>query len=606
MKYTLNSADIFSFANRFGIRTREKGNEIKFETCPYCKSSSGDKWTFSINSVTGAFCCPRASCGEHGHFVELARDFDFSLEGIEQGDYTMLPKVKLISTSIAENYLFSRGIRKEITRLYNVTTDPDDDNKLIFPFYRSRPEDADGVQYEPKMDCVKYRFIDPSKTKDGAKEKFHPKCRLILFGMNHCDIARSRTLIITEGQIDSLSIASAGIPNAVSVPNGARGFSWVEHCREFVQQFDSIVVFGDCERGGITLVSEIREMFPDMKIRVPRMKDYLGEKDANDILRSFGENALRKAVENAEAFKPATIKEMADVQKVDLSDVPHFMTYLPKLDNALTGLYEGQFIVLTGKAGAGKSTFASQIATAALWQGWNTLIYSGELADYEVKRWIDFQLAGSEAIKKKVGVSSANYYLPDEYEKQLSAWYRHRLYIIDNNAVDNSDDADIVAEAKAAVRTYDVRFIIFDNLMTAVESGEDVYNNQSKFAKRLKALARELHVVVLLVAHPRKTKSKQLDNDEVSGSSNVTNLADAVIALDSAVKTKDDGEKVNQTLLAVRKNRATGDLLQGDDRIQLRHSKKSKRIYQIGENGRINPFPFNAEAAKEEETVLPF
>ena len=603
MKYQLNQSDIYAFASRIGIAVKPRGNEIKFQRCPYCDSSKQDQWTFSVNGVTGAFCCPRASCGAQGHFVELARDFDFPLESIAPRQYKELPRVRLLTSTPAEEYLFRRGIRKEVTRAYGITTNPKDQNQLIFPFYRSE-KDADGQVYE-KMEFVKYRLIDYDKSRHKAKEWCESGCKPILFGMDHCDPAKSRTLVITEGQIDSLSLASAGIPNAVSVPNGARGFTWVEHCKDFVAQFDTIVVFGDCERGSITLVSEMREMFPNVKIRTPRLKDYLGEKDANDILQSFGEKALRTAVEKAECYQPATIREMADVEPVNLDDVPHFQTLFPKLDHALGGFYEGQLITLTGKRGTGKSTIASMFAVAALWQKWNVLFYSGEMADYEVKRWIDFQIAGEKAIQERVYTASTGYYLAPEQEQQLADWYRHRLFLVDNVAMEEQEHTDLTAELETAVRTYGVRSVIMDNLMTAIDAGENVYLEQSRFARKLKALARKLHIVILLVAHPKKSRASELDSDEVSGSGDVANLSDTVIALDRVKQKNDDDTEYLQTLLAVQKNRATGVLVQGNDRIPLRHSRKSKRVYQMGDHG-ITPFPFDLSKTKAEQTVLPF
>ena len=603
MKYQLNQSDIYAFASRIGIAVKPRGNEIKFQRCPYCGSSRQDQWTFSINAVTGAYCCPRASCGAQGHFVELARDFDFPLESIAPRQYKELPRVRLLTSTPAEEYLFRRGIRKEVTQAYGITTNPKDQNQLIFPFYRSA-KDADGQVYE-KMEFVKYRLIDYDKSRHKAKEWCESGCKPILFGMDHCDPAKSRTLVITEGQIDSLSLASAGIPNAVSVPNGARGFTWVEHCKDFVAQFDTIVVFGDCERGSITLVSEMREMFPNVKIRTPRLKDYLGEKDANDILQSFGEKALRTAVEKAECYQPATIREMADVEPVNLDDVPHFRTLFPKLDHALGGFYEGQLITLTGKRGTGKSTIASMFAVAALWQKWNVLFYSGEMADYEVKRWIDFQIAGEKAIQERVYTASTGYYLAPEQEQQLADWYRHRLFLVDNVAMEEQEHTDLTAELETAVRTYGVRFVIMDNLMTAIDAGENVYLEQSRFARKLKALARKLHIVILLVAHPKKSRASELDSDEISGSGDVANLSDTVIALDRVKQKNDDDTEYLQTLLAVQKNRATGVLVQGNDRIPLRHSRKSKRVYQMGDHG-ITPFPFDLSKTKAEQTVLPF
>lgn len=602
MKYEMQREDVFSFAQAMGIATKEHGNELRFQYCPQCHSKGhGDQWTFSINLVSGAFCCPRASCGYTGHFVELCRDFDYDL-GLTATPYRELPQVKLLTTTPAAEYLFRRGIRKEITVQYNVTTAADNPNQLIFPFY-TRHANADGTEYE-KMEFAKYRLINYDPKRDGAKEWCEKDCKPILFGMNHCNPEISRTLIITEGQIDSLSVASAGIPNAVSVPNGARGFTWVQHCKEFVNQFDTIVAFGDCERGEITLAKALQESFPNLKIRTPRQKDYLGEKDANDILRSYGEKAVRTCVEKAEQWTPCTIREMADIVPINLDDVPHFQTMFPALDTTLGGFYAGQLITLTGKRGTGKSTFASMIAIAALWQNWKVLLYSGELADYEAKRWLDFQLAGEAAIKQKISTSHFSYYLDAAAEKQLSNWYRHKLYIMDNAAMAEQPDCDICTEIEQAVRAYGVQFVIVDNLMTALESEDELYRAQSKFVKKLKALAQKLQIVILLVAHPRKNNGKELENDDISGSGDITNLSDTVISLDRT-NPKQAGEKAI-TLLSVRKNRATGVLLTGKERVEILHNKRSKRLYQKNSDGKAYSFPFKAEVCVEEKEALPF
>ena len=244
-------------------------------------------------------------------------------------------------------------------------------------------------------------------------------------------------------------------------------------------------------------------------------------------------------------------------------------------------------------------------AVAALWQKWNVLFYSGEMADYEVKRWIDFQIAGEKAIQERVYTASTGYYLAPEQEHQLADWYRHRLFLVDNVAMEEQEHTDLTAELETAVRTYGVRFVIMDNLMTAIDAGENVYLEQSRFARKLKALARKLHIVILLVAHPKKSRASELDSDEISGSGDVANLSDTVIALDRVKQKNDDDTEYLQTLLAVQKNRATGVLVQGNDRIPLRHSRKSKRVYQMGDHG-ITPFPFDLSKTKAEQTVLPF
>ena len=78
--YEFKKSDVFDFGYFIGAEVKEKGNELFFKRCPQCGGgTNGDKYTFSVNLENGAFNCFRYSCGYHGHFVELARDFGFRL-----------------------------------------------------------------------------------------------------------------------------------------------------------------------------------------------------------------------------------------------------------------------------------------------------------------------------------------------------------------------------------------------------------------------------------------------------------------------------------------------------------------------------------------------
>ena len=151
-----------------------------------------------------------------------------------------------------------------------------------------------------------------------------------MFGMMQCkDFKR---LIITEGQIDSLTVAECGFDNAVSVPTGAKGLTWINNCYDWVSQFEEIVVFGDCEKNKITLADDIVSRFPLKIIKVVRQADYLGEKDANDILRKYGRDAVRCCIENAEIKPVRAVKPLASVKKADLSGLRIFFGHIePKL-----------------------------------------------------------------------------------------------------------------------------------------------------------------------------------------------------------------------------------------------------------------------------------
>lgn len=317
--YDFQREDAERFAREQGARVRTRGDELEFQRCPYCNGGGKDKFTFSINLKTGAFKCLRASCGAHGNMITLHKDFNFSL-GTEADAYygdgykhfrSIHRKQRAETTSPAVEYMRTRGISQAVTESYGITTQKANDSILVFPFY-----DADGI-----LRFVKYRNTEFTPG-NGSKEWCEANCMPILFGMDHCNPDK-KTLIMTEGQIDSLSVTEAGFENAVSVPTGKNGFTWVPFCWDFLNQFETLIIFGDHERDEITLLDEMRVRF-NGTVKHIRPEDYRGCKDANDILRKFGKDAIRDAINNAVPVEVAEIKQLADVERVDLSTMKKF------------------------------------------------------------------------------------------------------------------------------------------------------------------------------------------------------------------------------------------------------------------------------------------
>lgn len=223
--YQFKREDAFDFGRHVGANTKVvNGDELQFMYCPYCKGiskgkSRRDKGTFAISLKNGAFNCKRASCGVTGNMITLSKDFDFSL-GNEVDEYYRpkkqfrklpTPEKPVVPKPEAVRYLGTRGISEKTVNLYQITTRTDNDKTLAFPFY-----DDKGV-----LTFVKYRKTDFDKERDNNKEWCEANTKPILFGMMQATDFE-KPLVLTEGQIDSLSVAEAGIPNAVSVPTGAR------------------------------------------------------------------------------------------------------------------------------------------------------------------------------------------------------------------------------------------------------------------------------------------------------------------------------------------------------------------------------------------------
>lgn len=575
MSYEFKREDAFGFAASMHLEYREKGDELEFKRCPYCDGGSGnkrDEWTFSLNLDKGVFKCLRASCERQGHFVELCRDFDYRLEFDQPKIFRQLPQKKPVTKPEAIKYLESRGISEKIARQYRITVQDSNPNVLVFPFY----DEDDHLVF------VKYRKTDFKKGLDKNKEWCEKDTMPILFGMN---LAKDydKPLVLTEGQIDSLSLTEAGIPNAVSVPTGASGFTWYTYNLQWLLQFKEVIVFGDCEHGHITLIDGLSARLPnDVIVKCVRQQDYLGEKDANDILRKYGAKALRYAVEHAEIPKLDNIKQLADVQNMDINKMDKIKTGIEELDRCIRGMVMGQLIILTGKRGEGKSTFMSQLVAEALDQKESVFVYSGELADFHFKYWLDLQLAGIRNVKDYPDqFGEKSYYLTDEITQKINNWYRGRAYIYDNNYLTEGSEFETLPETiEKVIRQYNVRLVCIDNLMTAMEAVNEqsnLYLAQSNFVGQLKAIAVKYSVVIVLVAHPRKASASDMmdDNDLVAGSSDITNKADVVLKYS---RNTDENYECDG-LIKVTKSRLFGNLkTKNDDAIRVTYSKVTRRI----------------------------
>lgn len=563
--YDFKTEDAERFARDYGP-ARHRGDELVFDICPFCHGGNhNDKHTFYLNSKTGKYQCKRSSCRAHvgGNMITLAQELSFKLSDDVARYYNInnfngkFQKFRdahrvIESSQAAVEYLKTRGISEEICRKYEITVRKDNDKILVFPF-----KDEEG-----ELTFIKYRNTEKdAKPKEWCEKNHMP----ILFGMNHC--TNGGRLVITEGQFDSLSVAECGIENAVSVPIGMNGFTWVPYCWDWMQKFNEIVVFGDCEKGHITLSDEIKIRFPKIT-KVVRVEDYCGYKDANDILRIKGKDAVIRAIEQAEFATSRRLKSMSEVKSVNIESEPCISTGVMDLDKILTGGFHfGGVTVLTGKRGDGKSTMGSQFVVEALSQGFNCMIYSGELPNVFVKNWIDRQIIG-KAVLNNSDIDKCN------------DWYNNRLLVYDDTDLGEEDDevGELIDIMEEAIVQKNCKFLLIDNLMTAMEEGADtnevLYRKQSDFVGKMAKMARRLDAVIILIAHPRKTLTGEISNDDVSGSADITNKASIVMNYSRIIDKNREEPDPTERLLTVTKNRLTGKL----GKVHMFYSDDSKRI----------------------------
>ncbi|WP_368234368.1 DnaB-like helicase C-terminal domain-containing protein [Anaerotruncus rubiinfantis] len=590
----------FDFARSFLRPYKTKGDEIIPQYCPICHGGDHrDKETFALNYREHIYNCRRGSCDAHGYFTQLCKAFgveadreEFSTPPVRRTYRRPTVKAAPPTDQVAE-YLHLRGFTDTTVRAFDISSS---DGSILFPFYRNA-EDAENKA--PTF--IKYR--KPQKIEKGERKMWREKdTEPILFGMHLCD-SNDPTLYIFEGEFDAMCGYQASGLNCVSVPSGCEDFTWLETCEEWLRRFEVVAVFADNDEAGRKMLSELSRKL-DIKVLQPEFSLYCGCKDANEILVKMGATAIKTIMETMKPVAVQGLLNLADVQNVDMADMPRALTGIKALDRMTGGMFYGDLSVWTGKRGEGKSTLLTQLLLNSVNSGINVCIYSGEIPADRLKYGINLQAAGSQYIqtRKDLVVDRTISYVPGEYLKKIQQWYNGKIWVYDNKIIKTDETTEILKIFELAYKRYDCKVFLVDNLMTVNSTAKDrdIMQMQADFTVRLRKLADKLGVHIHLVVHPRKTDGVIKDSDSVSGLGTITNIACNVFNVHRC--TEEEQQKLQcGTVVMCLKNRAYGEL----ENVRLDYNPYSKRFVELGEAETLYAW-MNEQIYETEREAPPF
>lgn len=220
---------------------------------------------------------------------------------------------------------------------------------------------------------------------------------------------------------------------------------------------------------------------------------------------------------------------MTDVQYVDMSKLVAIPTGYKELDKKIIGLLMGDVTVLSGLSGSGKTSWIDCVVLNAVQRGYKVGIWSGELQNFRFQSWIDQISAGKNYVCKKEGYENY-YYTPKNIANQINKWLEGKLFLYNNNY--GSKWQQLFADIKTLVENEGTQLVVLDNLMALqIDSYDgDKYTQQTRFINDLKEYAKAKNIHVILVCHPRK-EGGFLRKESISGTADLTNLADSVIII---------------------------------------------------------------------------
>jgi twinkle protein len=556
---------------------KEKNGEVIPKYCPFCEGGQHhDKETFAINKETGAYNCKRGSCAASGSIKQLC-DFlgtDYKHTGNYFREYRK-PKKIYSKPNIETNgltqpiidYFALRGISEQ-TLIKNKVSEYK--GNIAFNYY----EDGEVVFIKYKIPR-KQRIINGKKEMKSWRET---NTKPILYGIDDCIMGKP--LIIVEGEPDKLVLDECGIPNAVSVPSGTQELEWIDLCWEFMQRFKEIIIWTDNDAAGIGLQQELIARLDDWKLKVVKSD----EKDANIILHKYGKEKVIQCINKAETITKEYITNLANVKRKDYRLQTPISTGFEGLDRLLGGMYGGQLVVWTGYNGGGKSTILSNIILNGVEEGHKTFVYSGELPKEDFKEWFDLQASGEKHIDfYECPIKQTKLPKPNEkYFKLLDAFYDEKMYLYDSD--DYAKDNELLKAMEYMAKREGAKVFVVDNLATMhiTEKG-DLNEKQMSLIILLKGFARKFNVVVHLVAHPKKPQVGQhrVDKYDISGTANISNLADRVFGFHRLTNKERGDEKQDykdwNNVLMVFKDRKFGIF---DEEVKFKFNHFSKRYYE--------------------------
>lgn len=387
-------------------------------------------------------------------------------------------------------------------------------------------------------EIVNAKYRNPDEKKDMRQEAGAEPC---LFGWHLID-PKARTVCITEGEIDAMTLHQVGFP-ALSVNAGAGNHQWIESDWDRLDRFSTIFLCYDNDEAGQKAVKEV-----STRLGIERCKAVtFGAKDANQWLMDGAERVdFDYALQDAKSYDPEELKssrEFIDGVKAlfypsgDRNQDPSL-----KLNESLDWFQfrQGELTVWTGYNGHGKSLLLSQVLLGLMDQGQRVAVFSGEMTpERQLKRMV----------KQAAGLDRPS----SGYIEVIGEWLNDRLWIY--NQVGSATIKRLIEVFAYANRRYAVGHVVIDSLMMTdvPDDGPGAITLQKTAVQNLCNFAKKHGVHVHLVAHPRKgaDEAKGPGKLDVAGSSKITDGADNVFTVWSARKdesTPDDEDKPDAKL----------------------------------------------------------
>ena len=487
---------------------------VRHEACPECGSSDGN--SVYSDGHTYCFVCHTYTNGDGQPTVVHNRQTQMSYEGSAQR-------------------LHKRNITEKTCERFKIYRDGD-----LLRFYS---HNSDGQPIGAKIRTANKIFSYEGES-NGS-----------FFGQ-HLWKGHGKQIIITEGELDAASYAEMYPTwDVVSLPTGAAGAKKsVQKNYEFLQGYDSIILWFDNDSPGQEAAKAAAGVLPPGKVFIARLEEY---KDISDALQANDRAAIDKAFWAKKAYRPDGIVEGKSLlELVTTPNPPNDHDYpFSGLQHKLHGIRYGELTTITAGSGIGKSSFCRELACSLLQSGERV----GYLALEESNRRTALGLM-SCAVGKPLHLGEPSHEeLTEAFDASMANW---DLYLFDGFG---SYDPDVIYNRiEYLSQGLDCKVVFLDHLSILLSGLEgDERRMIDSTMTRLRSLVERTGISLFLVSHLRRSTGDKNHEEgarvtlgQLRGSAAIAQLSDSVIGLERDQQSDKDG---GATTVRVLKNRYSGE-----------------------------------------------
>lgn len=461
--------------------------------------------------------------------------------------------------------LRDRGLKADTLRRYGYFTGRFNGEPAgIAPYY-----DNDG-----ELACQKVRLKDKSFPILKASPSCPPLGKLQLFGRHVFGDRYDRRVVITEGELDAMSVAQATDFKfaCVSVNTGAAG---AEECLKanylWLDRFAEIVLWLDDDKAGQEVLGACAKLFAVGKVRVVGKT---GVKDASDLLQKNKPGDISTAIFSAVVWRPKGIVNAS----ANASDVTApkekavgllYPPMMSKLQEMTGGLFMGDVIYHVAGTGVGKSTALREIQYHVIEQDTKIAVLSFEDTVRDMKFGI-MSIAASERLHLVEVPDPEDVKAIKKYDDKMVRIHAQvfgggLVELFDPETAEWSMEA-ILGYVRYCAKALDCKVIFIDPLSfvaAGIELTADERRVLDKVAGEFAKLAKELGIHIQISHHLKRTSGIPHEEgaptslNELRSSGGLANFAMCVIGWERNNQADGDSWRVTQSRI-IKPSRRTG------------------------------------------------